>query len=153
MTYCGFPVSFSYNDLEDYMHCFDDKTQVTVVRIFLLVHGIFLLFWWPLSHWLYPDAYHHLLGFKEGTYSDALVKIIGTCGCVPVLLLLMSALHPLRNRDSVAAIIIFAVLIGCTYVYLIQRGEFPVREYANVVLSFSSAVFLIIFYPWKYATK
>jgi hypothetical protein len=153
MTIYDCPVSCRNNDSEVRMHGIDDKTKLIFVRTFFILNGIFLFFWWPLSHWLYPDLYHHLLGFRDGSYPDAMVKIIGTCGCIPVMLLLLSAVNPLRNRDSVIAIIIFAVLIGSTYVFLITRGDFPIREYINVALSFFSAIFLILFYPWKSAKR
>jgi hypothetical protein len=56
-----------------------NETRIKTMRVFLSFNGIFLLFWWPLSHWFYPDFYHNLLGFTIGSYPDDLVKIIGTC--------------------------------------------------------------------------
>ena len=126
-----------------------NETRIKTMRVFLSFNGIFLLFWWPLSHWFYPDFYHNLLGFTIGSYPDDLVKIIGTCGFIPVFLLFFSAINPLKNRDSIITLIIFAVLISMTYTYLIEKKGFPSLEFINVGFSLFSAVFLILFYPWK----
>lgn len=131
------------------MRTMSNEKRIKALKIFLCINGVILLFWWPLSHWFYPDVYHNLLGFKIGSYPDNLVKIIGTCGFIPVLLFFFSAIDPLKNRDSIITLIIFAVLISLTYVYLIIRKGFPVLEYINVGLSVSVALFLILFYPWK----
>ena len=125
------------------------ETKLKIIRIFLMINGIFLLFWWPLSHWFYPDWYHKLLGFQLGSYPDSMVKIIGTCGIVPVLLLFFSAGNPEKNRDSIITLIIFAILISLTYIFLIAKGAFPVLEGINAGFSMFSALFLLAFYPWR----
>lgn len=131
------------------MQFVSNERKIIITRIFLLMCGIALFFWWPLSHWFYPDVYHRFLGFVPGSYPGSMVKIIGTCGIVPVLLMFFAAVNPVRNKDSVVVIILFAALISMTYLYLIQTGAFPVYEYINVVFSVFTIAFLILFYPWK----
>lgn len=125
------------------------ERRLKIIQVFLLLNGLFVLFWWPLSHWFYSDFYHQLLGFKLGSYQDSMVKVIGTCGIIPVLLCLFSSKNPKRNRDLIIVIIIFSVLIAATFLYLITSGSFPVKELANVIFSLVSAIFLIVVYPWK----
>jgi hypothetical protein len=121
--------------------------RLKILKIYLWVLGIFLFFWWPLSHWLYPDWYHNLLGFQ--TYDYALVKIIGTCGVMPVLGIFFAALNPERNRDILLVLIIFAVLMAATYTFLIIAKGFPTLEYINVAMSFLNAVILFLLLPHK----
>jgi hypothetical protein len=120
--------------------------RIKILRVFLWVFGIFTLFWWPLSHWFYPDWYHNLLGFESYDYS--LVKVIGTIGIVPVLGIFFSARNPVRNRDFILVLITFCILMAATYIFLITTRGFPVREYVNVGLLIFSAVFLTVFFPY-----
>lgn len=122
--------------------------QMRVLQIIMAATGTLLMFWWPLSHWFYPVWYHRLLGFENpAQYADnALVKVIGTAGLFPILLLLFVAVNPLRNRDIVLVLIINCVLWGLTFLYLIQQGQFPQMEYLNSSLFFAVTIFLGIFY-------
>ena len=113
-----------------------NKLKKRIVSIFCLVVGVLLFFWWPLSHWFYPDLYHTLLGFQLGSYQDSMVKVIGTLGIIPVMLLI--------------TLIAFSILMAATYTYLILSGLFPFLEYINVGLLLSSALILFIIYPWNY---
>ncbi len=126
-----------------------NSLRLTLTKRFLWVMGIFLLFWWPLSHWFYPGWYHRLLGFQPGSYQDNFVKIIGTLGVVPVLLIFFSAAAPVRNKHMVIILIVFSLSIAATYLYLIASGQFPRLEMVNVGLSLFSALFLAALYPWK----
>jgi len=130
-----------------------EPRKLLILRVYLWVNGIFLLFWWPLSHWFYSDFYHKLMGFKPGSYQDSLVKMIGVSGVIPVLLLFSVAKNPLKNKDSIIILITFSILLACTFLYLILKGDFPVKEYLNVGLSLFSALFLIIFYPRNQESK
>lgn len=125
--------------------------RVAFIRFYLLVLGVFTLFWWPLSHWFYPDWYHRLLGFQN--YDDALVKVIGTIGVVPVLGMFFAAAEPLRNRDFVVALLVFCALMTLTYVYLIRGHGFPQREYVNAALLGGNGILLAVLYPWKAAAS
>jgi hypothetical protein len=89
------------------------------------------------------------LGFSTGSYQDSMVKVIGTCGILPVLLCFLSAKKPIINRDGIIILIIFGFLIAFTFLYLIVNGYFPHKELINVSLSLFSAFFLILVYPWK----
>jgi hypothetical protein len=126
-----------------------EKTKLQIIRVFLWINGILLIFWWPLAHWFYSDFYHQLLGFKIGSYADNMVKIIGTCGFIPVLLIIFCAINPIKNRDIVITLIIFGILLCITYIYNITINGFPMLEYFNAGFSLFSALFLILFYPWK----
>jgi hypothetical protein len=119
------------------------KTQI--LQLFLIIMGLFLLFWWPLSHWFYADWYHELLGFAS--YDPGMVRIIGTSGIVPVLLIFVTATDPVRYRGNLAILVLFSLLLAGTYLYLILNGQFPLREGANVVLCIASAGVLIILWP------
>jgi hypothetical protein len=125
--------------------------RIRVFRIYLWLLGAFTLFWWPLSHWFYPDWYQRLLGFA--TYDYALVKVIGTIGIVPVLGMFFAAAEPLRNRDFVVTLLVFCVLMALTYVYLIRGHGFPQREYVNAALLAGNGILLAILYPWKAAAS
>jgi hypothetical protein len=118
------------------------------VRVLLIAEGIVVLFWWPLSHWLYPVAYHTLLGFEAGTYPDPMVKVIGTCGLLVALLLFLGARDPLRNRDLVVGVMAFSLLLAATYAYLIAKGDFPPRELVNIAFSLLTFLLLLLAYPW-----
>lgn len=117
------------------------------LRIYYGLLATFLLFWWPLSHWFYPDWYHNLLGFEE--YDYALVKIIGTIGMIPVFALFFSIREPIKNRAVPITIILFSILMSLTYHFLITTVDFPPREYINVALLCVNAVILILSFPWK----
>lgn len=126
-----------------------ERKRLVFIQRFLGLLGVLLLCWWPLSHWFYADFYHHLLGFASGTYSPGLVRVIGTCGVLPVLLALVAARNPLRNRDTVIALIVFSVLMALTYLHLIGAGIFPRREYFNVVVCLAAGLVLTLGYPWN----
>jgi hypothetical protein len=121
--------------------------RIAVLKVYLWFLGTFTLAWWPLSHWFYPDWYHHLMGFQQYDYS--LVKIIGTTGFIPVLGLFFTAANPIRNKDFVITLLIFFVLLAGTYVYLINTRGFPVREYINVALLLVNTIVLGAIYPWR----
>ncbi|OGW60784.1 MAG: hypothetical protein A2V83_03390 [Nitrospirae bacterium RBG_16_64_22] len=123
--------------------------KIKILRMYLLFLALFTLFWWPLSHWFYPDWYHTLLGFKSYDYS--LVKIIGTIGVVPVLGMFFAANDPIRNRDFVISLLVFFPTLAMTYIYLISAHEFPEREYINVSLLVVNTGVLWLLYPWKEA--
>jgi len=122
-------------------------TRLALLKGYLWLLGVFTLFWWPLSHWFYPDWYHQLLGFEQYDYS--LVKIIGTIGVIPVLGIFFTAVNPVRNRDFVLTLRVFFVLMAGTYVYLIKAHNFPVREYLNVGLLVVNTIILGTLYPWR----
>ena len=119
--------------------------KTNTLRIFLIISGVFTFFWWPMSHWFYPDWYHKLLGFTS--YDAALVKIIGTIGIFPVLCTLFAARDIRRNQDMILILIIFCVLMAATYVFLIITMNFPVLEIINVAILLISALTLGILFP------
>lgn len=123
--------------------------QRGIFRAYLLVVAVGSLFWWPLSHWFYPDWYHTLLGFDS--YADAYVKVIGTLSLMPVLGMGFVALNPEKNRDFFVALLAFSVLMAGTYVYLIIAGDFPPLEYVNVGIILGNAAILSALYPWREA--
>lgn len=126
----------------------DKRFCIASAYLYILGGGLF--FWWPLSHWFYPEFYHHLLGFADGSWQRDMVTVIGTCGVMPVCVALFSARNVRRNRDGVLAIIIFALAMGVTYLYLIISGAFPKPELINTALCFFTAAFLSAVYPWGY---
>jgi hypothetical protein len=127
----------------------NNDLKIKTIKIFLWIAGVFLFFWWPLSHWFYPDLYHQLLGFVKGSYQDNMVKIIGTTGILPVLMAILSAINPYKNKDMIIILIIFSFLMAFTYLFLIITNQFPKLEYINVAIPLFSAVFLLLFYPWN----
>lgn len=129
------------------------SSRIKILKAFLFITAILLLFWWPLSHWLYPDWYHHLMGFKPGSYQESMVKMIGTCGFFPVFLAFFAARDPLRYKASIVTLILTSVLIGLTFLYLILTNSFPEREAFNIALSFFVAGFLCLMYPWRESWK
>ncbi len=121
--------------------------RIAILRIYLFALGLFTLFWWPLSHWFYPDWYHSLLGFTSYDYS--LVKIIGTIGVVPVMGMFLASKDPVRNRDFISSLLVFFILMAATYVFLIHTRDFPRKEYFNVALLVINAGILGFLYPWR----
>jgi hypothetical protein len=89
------------------------------------------------------------LGFTPGSYSIALERVIETCGLIPVLLPLMAARHPRRDRDSVIVLVIFSILLALTYLHLIWAELFPPREYFNVAVCTLAALTPLGAYPWR----
>lgn len=118
----------------------------TLLRGYLFILATFTLFWWPLSHWFYPDWYHRLLGFDS--YDYALVTIIGTIGFVPVANMFLLALAPLQNRHMALSLLLFFPLLAVTYLYLILLHDFPLAELFNVALLLLNTVLLAWLYPW-----
>lgn len=133
--------------MEVSMSWLNKENKFLLLKVFLFTECVFLLFWWPLSHWFYPVFYHTLLGFQIGSYQDSMVKVIGSCGFVLVLLLLFSALNPVRNKDMLLVLIIFSFLIAFTYIFLIISKVFPIFEIVNVGLSLATAVIIILLFP------
>lgn len=125
------------------------ENRLLILKYFLWIMGLFLTFWWPLSHWFYSDWYHTLLGFEIGSYQDSMVKVIGTIGIIPTLLIFFSANNPIKNRDMIIVLIVFSVLMSITYLHLINIKQFPVLELINVGLLLFAAIFLSIIYPWR----
>lgn len=109
-----------------------------------------LALWWPLSHWFYSDWYHQLLGFLPGSYQDSMVKMIGTCGILPVICLIILGRAPEKNNLLLGGISLFSVLLGATFLYLILSGAFPQMEFINVGLTFGMALILPLFYKWAF---
>ena len=109
----------------------------------------FLLFWWPLSHWFYYAWYNDLLGFTFSATNDGLVKMVGTCGLLPVLALAALALRPKKNGPLVAALSVFSFFLALTFLFLVGRGDFPRGELINVFLTGGLAVGLPVFYRWS----
>ncbi|MFZ6026718.1 MAG: hypothetical protein ACOYYS_03295 [Chloroflexota bacterium] len=114
----------------------------------LALTGIGLLFWWPLSHFFYPLWYHRLLGFANpGQYiHNPFIIVIGFGGLFPVLMLLYSAIDPIRNRDMVLILSLGSFLGGVIYVYLISNKLFPINEVLNVAMLFTAAFLLLFSY-------
>lgn len=116
-------------------------------RMVLLAVAVILTFWWPLSHWLYSNWYHQLLGFAAGSYPDAMVKIIGACGITPVLLLLVAWKNPTRNIWSIRVMAITSAVLGFTFLYLSTTGAVPKRELINSATALVLSVYL--FANWR----
>ncbi|MFH1118010.1 MAG: hypothetical protein V1792_29160 [Pseudomonadota bacterium] len=119
--------------------------RLLILRVYLGLLGTFTLFWWPLSHWFYPEWYHRLLGFES--FDPSLVTIIGTTGLVAVLNIFFAALDPIRNRAMITILIVFSIAMAATYLLLIQTKGFPEREYANMTLLIVNTIVLITLYP------
>jgi len=122
--------------------------RLKIFSVALLGTAAFLLLWWPFSHWFFYRWYNDLLGFTFSATHDGLVKMIGTCGLMPVLSLAALAMKPKNNVPLVAAISIFSVFLSLTFLFLIARGDFPPREMINVVMTFFLGVSLPLFYRW-----
>lgn len=121
----------------------------TNYRIVILIIALGLFFWWPLSHLFYSDWYHTLLGFEPGSYQPSMVLVIGSCGFLPVMNLIVIAFKPDESHLLIYVMIIFALIMAFMYIYLIAIGLFPVLEWFNVGLSLTLALFLLIVKPQK----
>lgn len=123
--------------------------RIRFLRVYLALLAVLGLFWWVLSHWLYPDWYHDLLGFES--YVDSFVKVIGTLSIMPILGLFFTAANPIRNRDLFISLLILSVLMAATYIFLINVQDFPWQEYLNAAFLLGNAVILSLLYPWQEA--
>ncbi|HNX57824.1 MAG TPA: hypothetical protein PKK43_01905 [Spirochaetota bacterium] len=113
-----------------------------VFRIYSALTALVLLLWWPLSHWLYSDLYHSIMIFAPGSYQESMVKMIGTCGFLPVLLLGYLTFAKNRPSELVYILSVFALLVGATFFYLIIIGQFPAKEYINAGLCLLTSIIL-----------
>lgn len=120
-----------------------DEVRLQRFRFTLLLLGIGLAFWWPISHWFYSDWYHRLLGFEPGSYPDGMVKVIGTCGIYPVLLLFVAAKDPARNRWALRLGGMGFLAMSATFLLLVVQGTFPTAEVANVAASLVMGAYLM----------
>ncbi len=123
-------------------------TRLKAFSVVLFGIAGFLLAWWPLSHWFYYRWYNDLLGFEFSSTNDALVKMVGTCGLLPVLSLVALALRPRKNGPFVAALTVFSVALAFTFLFLVVRGAFPRGELVNVAMTLGLAAFLPVTYRW-----
>lgn len=123
-------------------------SRTKVFSIVLMCVAVFLLFWWPLSHWLYYQWYNDLLGFTFAATNDGLVKMIGTCGFLPVFAIVALALRPRDNAPLVAALSAFSVILAATFLFLVVRGDFPKGELINVASTGGLAVLIPVLYSW-----
>lgn len=118
-----------------------------VTRIFCIISAVCLLFWWPLSHLFYSDWYHQLLGFELGSYQKPMVIVIGVCGFLPVMNLVIISLNPIKYKALAVVMIIFCFLLIAMYTYLIMAGIFPFLEIINIGICFIVSLILIFIYP------
>jgi hypothetical protein len=112
---------------------------------------VLILFWWPLSHWLYPDAYHGSLGFQS--YDLAAVRVIGTLSFFAVLGVFFVARDPVKYRDFFISLLIMSILMAATNFYLIYTDQFPALEYLNIIFLLGNGLFSSFLFPWKEAMK
>jgi|AVFP01.1.fsa_nt_gi hypothetical protein len=117
------------------------------LRLVLLISGVALLVWWPLSHWFWSDGYHRLLGFDLDDAPEGHVKLIGTTGLLPVAMLLIAAADPWRYRRVIAALILFAFALSATFLHLVWTGLYPSREVVNVVVPAAMGLLLLVLFP------
>jgi hypothetical protein len=110
--------------------------QLSRFQIRCAASALILLFYWPLSHWCYPDLYHRIFGFAPGTYDPDFVKIIGTMGLMPVAGFVHAAIRPAQARGFLVAFTAWCFLQSATYVDVILGGRFPKAEYFNAALIF-----------------
>ena len=108
--------------------------------------GALMFVWWSLGHWVYPDLYHHLLGFQSHNLGQT--QVIGTLSLFPVLGAIFIARNPVRNKDFFITLLTMSALMILTYFYLIITKEFPVQEYFNIGLLLLNSILLIGLYPW-----
>lgn len=134
--------------MEDYMQDFT-APRPRILKAYLYLAGLVVLFWWPLSHWFYSDWYHSLLGFES--WDQDFSRIIGTCGLCVTAITFLAARNPARNRDMILVLIGFALAMAATYAYLILFSDFPGREWGNVGFCLVNACILFILRPerWK----
>jgi len=71
-----------------------------------------------------------------------MVRMIGTCGVLPVLVLTYLAIYPEKKWALVIMFSFFSFLLGLTFLYLVYFGFFPYREYFNVMLSIGVSILL-----------
>jgi hypothetical protein len=120
-------------------------SKLGILKAYLWILGIFVLFWWPLSHWFCAEWYHRLMGFED--FDPSLVTIIGTTGLLVAMNIFVVAMDPVRNRAILAVLITFSIAMAGTYFFLIQAREFPAREYFNITLLIVNAVILAALCP------
>ena len=125
------------------------QSRIKITRIFSIISAVLLLFWWPLSHLLYSDWYHSITGFAPGSYQQPMVTVIGVCGFLPVMILVIAAIDPVKYRLNILAMIVFSFLLFAMYMYLVLTGLFPEREIINIVICFTMPLIYSAITPWR----
>jgi len=123
-----------------------DETSRRAFSAFAFTLSALLLFWWPLSHWIYSDWWHRLLGFAAGSYPAGMVRSIGTSGLLPVFLMAYIGLSPEGKRPLIIALSLFSLALAITYLVNILTGSFPKGEWLNLALCAAVAALLPISY-------
>lgn len=129
----------------------NQEIKLNLTKGFLWITALITFFWWPVGHWVYPDLYHKILGFKS--YDLAFSRIIGTLSLAVVIMMVLAAKDPIKNKDMVIGLIITGFLMYFTYVYLILLNQVPYGEFINVALTFALPLVLTLVYPWNYNDK
>jgi hypothetical protein len=125
--------------------------KTKIFQFYFYALSVVTLFWWSLSHWLYPEVYHRLLGFER--YDPAMVKIIGTLSFFAVLGMFFVARDPVRNRDFFISLMVMSGLMAGTYFFLIQTDQFPIAEYLNIIVLLGNGIISSLLYPWEGTLK
>lgn len=121
--------------------------RVKALRLFALLQAVIVAFWWLLSHWLYSDWYHGVMGFAPGSYDDDFVKIIGVMALMPLVGLIEAARRPDTAAPFLRAYITWCFGMAATYAYTINFGDVPEREYLNAALLVVSGLALLYLFP------
>lgn len=122
----------------------------TWFQYYLLFLGGFTFFYWVVSHWFFSDLYHKMLGFKSGSYPRSFVKIIGTSGILPSIVVILTAFNPAKYSVLMVEWLAFMFLLAVNYFHLILKKDFPKREYINILLILGNIIFITAFFPWKF---
>ncbi|PLX36669.1 MAG: hypothetical protein C0606_12640 [Hyphomicrobiales bacterium] len=115
-------------------------SKLAILRLYAAGLGLFTLFWWPLSHWFFPDWYHDLMGFES--YDLAFVRLIGTMGLLPVGCLFWLAYRPREAYGFLVVFVVWSLLLAATFAFLILFSGFPQAEFGNVALLVMNAAIL-----------
>jgi hypothetical protein len=134
----------SSNSVNNSASIFAVKEKVFSVIMFVL--AILLFIAWPFTHIFIPQVYMPFVGFIPGSYAISMVNVSGTCGLLPVFLLVYLGISPKNKWGLISILSLFFVLLVAMFLYLIISGAFPKGLYPGVFMDFLLAAILPILY-------
>ena len=125
----------------------------TILKIFLIISGLFQIAYWGISHLFFPQWYLKSVGLvalaaNPGT-TIAFMNEIGTLTIGMGVATILAAINPVKN--FVVIIMLYMVAAGSIAVSMshIASGTMASGEWTTVVVIAVQLLLLSILYPWS----
>jgi hypothetical protein len=136
------------SSVEEGGNAMEIKERIRFFSTAWLIVAILVFISWPMSHWLYYGLYAKFLGVPQGAYQDSLIKMIGSCGVLLSLCLLVVSKEPTTSYLLVKMISVFMILLSVTFMYLVFFSDFSRVELLNAGFFIIIAVMLPVSHRW-----